>query len=427
MVEYLLRARWVNNMAIDNIARGIASKALHTSSQAGSGDMLASDYDNNNAVKNAGGVAQFVHNHISGVKSLIINLTEDEATSTYTADKTYDEIKSAYENGREVVINIDNKAVLPLMSAEFQATEGSFVFGYTKVQEGCTSIYTRGVSYYHTPTDDSWSDDDNICEPLLFVDQEPINVPVATPTLDEHATNKGYVDGALADATTTLESEISGKVPIVQAAEGTLKCYIQNGSKTDVCMISNSGMKNSIARYDNSGRLISSTIPTADSQLANKKYVDDTIATTTKGVVATTGGAISGDLQIGGSLTVAKTISALGTPTQDVDVATKGYTDTQISNAVADVIRKQSISVSANSSVNVELSNGVYLFAVADNAHGGLVHVAVYPDGVTISGLVNLNGWRCERVTGTNEVKLSNTATTNMDIYISSIGKGTYR
>lgn len=401
-------------MAIDNIARGIASKALHTASKAGSGDMLASDYDSNNAVKSAGGVAEFVHNHVSAVKNLIINLTEDTQTQNYTADKTYDQIKSAYENGREVLVNI-GKAVLPLMSAEFNGTSGSIIFGYTKVQADGSYVFTRAINYYHTDAEDVWSDADNTCEPLLLVGQDPIELPVATPTQNIHATTKEYVDTGLA-----------GKLSIVSAASGVLKAYVQNGEKADVCVVSNSGQGNSIVRYDAMGRVISSATPNHDTHLTNKKYVDSAINAATSDVITSAGGIISGDLQISGGLNVAKEITALE-PTQTNSVTTKDYVDTQIGNAVADVIRKQSIAVAPNSSVEVQLSNGVYLFSVADNSHGGLVHVAVYPDGTDINGLVNLNGWKCERISGSNGVKLTNIASINMDIYISSIGEGTYR
>lgn len=414
-------------MAIDNVARGIASKALHTASKAGSGDMLASDYDNNNAVKSAGGVAEFVHNHVSAVKNLIINLAEDATTQTYTADKTYDQIKSAYENGRELLVNIDNEAILPLMSADFNATTASFVFGYTKVQEDCASVYTRAISYYHTPTDDVWSDNDNFCEPLLLVGQDPINVPVATPKDDIHATNKVYVDDKITSATEAIDTKLAGKLSMVQADEGIIKAYVQNGAKADVCILSNAGKASCIARYDASGRLISNTSPSSNNHLANKKYVDEQITSAGKGYISSSGGSISGNLQIGGTLTVSKTISALGTPTQSVDVTNKDYVDTQISTSVADAVRKQSVAVAENSSVEVALSNGVYLLTVSDNSHGGLVCVSIYPDNMNINALVGLNNWKCEKTSTSDGVKLTNVATSSMDIYITSIGEGTYR
>ena len=410
-------------MAIDNIARGIASKALHTATQAGSGDMLSSDYDSNNAVKNAGGMSEFVHNHIDGIRNFIINLTEDSATQTYTTTITYDQIKSAYENGREVLVNIDNQAVLPLMSAEFYGTSGSFLFGYTQVQNGGAMVNTRAISYYHTDTEDVWSDVDESCEPLLLVGDEPIQLPIATPTESSHATTKEYVDGKLAE-----------KLTIVPTSEGLLKAYIQNGSKVDVCLISSSGLSNSIARYDGSGRLIVNATPSNNNHLTNKEYVDnaitavkDSISTVDKSKLSTAGGAISGNLQIGGTLTVTTSIATLGTPTNSVDVTTKGYVDTQIANSVNDTLRKESIAVSGNSSIEVKLSNGVYLFTVSDNAHGGLIYVAVYPDGMNIVGLVSVNGWKCEKLSASDGVKISNIASTNMTIYLTSIGEGLYR
>lgn len=163
------------------------------------------------------------------------------------------------------------------------------------------------------------------------------------------------------------------------------------------------------------GHLIDQTAPTENNHLTNKQYVD------TK--VAQTGGNISGDLMVGGSLTINGTGSVLGTPTQNVDIVNKGYLDSSIS----DVIRKSSVTVGANSNVNVPLSNGAYLLAVSDDMHGGLVFVSVYPSGETINGLVNLNNWKCERISSGSGVTLTNSATSDMAVYITSIGEGTYR
>ena len=410
-------------MAIDNVARGIASKALHTATQAGSGDMLSSDYDSNNAIKNAGGMSEFVHNHINNIKNFVISLTEDVTTQTYTATTTYDQIKSAYENGREVLVNIDNQAVLPLMSAEFYGTTGSFMFGYTQVQNGGAMVNTRAISYYHTDTEDVWSDVDESCEPLLLVGGNPIQVSVLTPTEASHATTKEYVDGKLAE-----------KLTIVPTNEGLLKAYIQNGSKVDVCLISNSGLSNSLARYDGGGRLIVNATPSSDNHLTNKKYVDsailsvnNSISTLSNDKLSKTGGAISGNLQIGGTLTVTGSLATLGTPTNGVDVTTKSYVDTQISNSISDTLRKESIAVSGNSSVEVKLSNGVYLLTVSDNAHGGLIYVAVYPDGMNIVGVVSVNGWKCEKLIASDGIRLTNITSTDMTVYLTSIGEGSYR
>ena len=248
-------------------------------------------------------------------------------------------------------------------------------------------------------------------------------VSVGTPTQSSHAINMGYlVQDVIADQPTQPHQiankdyvdSCTGKcVQAVISQTGVLKAYLQNGPKQDVCVVSDAGLVSSIARYTAKGHLIDQGVPTENNHLANKQYVDNVVKV----------GNFSGNVQVGGDLTINGTASVLKPPTQDVDIPNKGYVDASLS----DVVRKTKVAVSGNSSVNVPLSNGVYLLAVADNGHGGLVCVSVYPDGVTISGLVNLNGWTCTRTTGENSVTLKNTASSNMDVYITSIGEGTYR
>lgn len=252
---------------------------------------------------------------------------------------------------------------------------------------------------------------------------EYATVSVGRPTQSEHAINMGYLlEEGVADQPTQphqiankdyVDSCTSKCVKAVDSPNGVLKAYLQNGPRQDVCVVSDSGLVSSIARYTAKGHLIDQGAPTENNHLANKQYVDN---------VAKAGN-FSGNVQVGGDLTINGTASVLKPPTQDVDIPNKGYVDASLS----DVVRKTKVAVSGNSSVNVPLSNGVYLLTVADNGHGGLVCVSVYPDGVTISGLVNLNGWTCTRTTGENSVTLKNTASSNMEVYITSIGEGTYR
>lgn len=252
---------------------------------------------------------------------------------------------------------------------------------------------------------------------------EYATVSVGTPTQREHAINMGYlVQEVIADQPTQPHQiankdyvdSCTGKcVQVVDSPNGVLKAYLQNGSRQDVCVVSDTGFSSSIARYTAKGHLIDQSVPTENNHLTNKQYVDNVVKA----------GNFSGSVQVGGDLTINGTASVLKPPTQDVDIPNKGYVDASLS----DVVRKAKVAVSGNSSVNVPLSNGVYLLAVSDNGHGGLVCVSVYPDGVTISGLVNLNGWTCTRTTGENSVTLNNTASSNMEVYITSIGEGTYR
>ena len=252
---------------------------------------------------------------------------------------------------------------------------------------------------------------------------EYATVSVGTPTQDSHAINMGYLLGEAVADQPTQDHQIANKeyvdsctskcVKAVDSPNGVLKAYLQNGARQDVCVVSDAGLSSSIARYTAKGHLIDQGVPTENNHLANKQYVDNAVKA----------GNFSGDVQVGGDLTINGTASVLKPPTQDVDIPNKGYVDASLS----DVVRKTKVAVSDNSSVNVPLSNGVYLLAVADNGHGGLVCASVYPDGVTISGLVNLNGWTCTRTTGENSVTLKNTVASNMEVYITSIGEGTYR
>ena len=254
---------------------------------------------------------------------------------------------------------------------------------------------------------------------------EYVTVSVGAPTASEHAVNLGHLtQPLLSDAPASdecisnkkyVDDQVATRVPLATANQGQIKAYVQNGNKPDVCLVSDGGMALCVARYTAKGHLIDQTAPTENNQLANKQYVD------TK--VAQTGGNISGDLMVGGSLTINGIGAMMGTPTQNVDLVNKGYLDSSIS----DVVRKFSVTVGTNSSVNVQLSNGAYLLTVSDDMHGGLVFVSVYPSGETIEGLVNLNNWKCERINSGSGVTLTNSATSDMTVYITSIGEGTYR
>lgn len=254
---------------------------------------------------------------------------------------------------------------------------------------------------------------------------EYVTVSVGTPTAPEHAVNLGHLtQPILSDAPASddclsnkkyVDEQVATRVPLQSANQGQIKAYVQNGSKPDVCLVSDGGMALCLARYTAKGHLIDQSAPTENNHLANKQYVD------TK--VSQAGGNISGNLMVGGSLTVNGVGSVLGTPTQDVDIVNKGYVDA----ALTDVVRKSSVAVGANSSVNVSLSNGAYLLAVSDDMHGGLVFVSVYPFGETINGIVDVNNWKCDRISNGHGVTLTNSANSEMTVYITSIGEGTYR
>lgn len=535
-------------------------------------------------------------------RNFVIQLTENVNNKTYTADKTYVEIKSAFDAKENLVVRL-NSSEFSLMNVEFaNENEAGFTFGYTEVRASGQTIITRAIHYEHSPTQDSWADADVDTDlssylPLeggvmlgnLYLSADPIEdtqavtkqyvdehnmivrmsynetagidadksiqeissaslakkyihaelngdvfmltsisaadatfskieenkvtmityadnawtkseyellplkggkmdgninmnsnsitsiqklhvdgsapiyigsviepgvnaprlvgstggsaafvkassqseyVPVAVgnPSAPDHAVNlRQLTQEVLADAPTAdgciankkyVDDCVKTRLPIIQANQGQLKAYLQNGANPDTCIVSNSGTAQCIARYTANGHLIDQGQPTENNQLANKKYVDDKLAAYSN---------VSGNLQIAGDLTVNGSASVIKAPVNNVDIPNKGYVDTQINSAVADTVRKQSIEVGANSSVNVTLSNGVYLVTTSDNTHGGLTCVAVYPDGETITGLVNLNGWKCEKITSGKGINLTNVVGTSMTVYITSIGEGTYR
>lgn len=149
---------------------------------------------------------------------------------------------------------------------------------------------------------------------FVKADKQTDYVPVfvGTPTDNSHSANKKYVDDAVA-----------GRLPIVAAQTGQLKAYLQNGDTPDVCVVSDSGANSSIVRYTASGQVVVNPAPTENNHVANKKYVDDIAAKE----LPLTGGTISGNLMVGGNLSVSGTMSALQAPTSNTDVCNKGYVD----------------------------------------------------------------------------------------------------
>lgn len=69
----------------------------------GAGDMTKAEYDSSGAVANAGGIAAYVAANAGG-GALVVNITSSSGTSI--ADKTFDEIKAAYNAGKLVTAKV---------------------------------------------------------------------------------------------------------------------------------------------------------------------------------------------------------------------------------------------------------------------------------------------------------------------------------
>lgn len=347
-----------------------------------------------------------IFSNVSGTTSSYIEYTEG-AWSLRT--KTLFTTDGGKMSGN---IDMDGRSILKAQKIHIDG-QANLYLGSTIEQAG-----TQGVRLTSTTTGEA---------AFLKPDKQNVYAPVAvgTPTANNHAVTIGYLtNDILSDAPTSdgcisnkkyVDDQMATRVPLQTANQGQIKAYVQNGSKPDVCLVSDGGMALCIARYTTKGHLIDQTAPTENNHLANKQYVD------TK--VAQTGGNIFGDLMVGGSLTINGIGSMMDTPTQDVDLVNKGYLD----SSMIDVVRKSSVTVGANSSVNVSLSNGAYLLTVSDDMHGGLVYIAAYSTGMSITGLVGINNWACDRVSGSNTISISNGVSTDMTVYITSIGEGLYR
>lgn len=92
----------------------------------------------------------------------------DNQDGTYTANKTYVEIKTAYDSKENIAVEIDS-ARLPLMNVQFanSGNEAGFTFGYTQVTTDAQLVTTRAVHYLHSADGaDEWTDDIQTAEYL---------------------------------------------------------------------------------------------------------------------------------------------------------------------------------------------------------------------------------------------------------------------
>lgn len=135
-----------------------------------------------------------------GSENFVIQLTENSAEDTYTADKTWVEIKAAYDAKQNIVVRVDSSE-LQLMNAQFanNGNKAGFTFGYTEVQTGGQRVVTRAIQYSHDEDGDNWSGSDyeaNLSN-YLSLDGGIMNGALTLagePQEDSHAATKKYVD-----------------------------------------------------------------------------------------------------------------------------------------------------------------------------------------------------------------------------------------
>ena len=349
-------------------------------------------------------------------KNFVVNLTESDNGGIYTADKTYVQIKAAYDGEENIVIRV-NDSELPLMNASFANGNAAFIFGFTEAHVDGQLVTTRAIAYSHIDLTDTWEDADNEADLsqylLLSGGIMTGNIMLANePTNDNHPATKKYVDDNTAKC-----------VKLTTANAGTIKAYVQNGAKQDVCLVSSSGDGNAIVRYGAQGRITSKLEPTENTQVANKLYVDNQVKT----ALPLAGGSITSNLDIGGNLTVSGTATVSTIPTSDDSVANKQYVDTKVGTATTGMVNKKAITIASGKTINIPMTNGVYLVTVCDDKHKGLTCVSVYSSGEDLNDLVTISGWTCNKMpTNTRGITVTNDESTSMILYITSIGEGNY-
>lgn len=207
-----------------------------------SGDMTKEVFDPTSEVETGGGIPEYVKGN-SGI-FFTITLTES-SDGTYSADKTYSEIKAAYDSHKAIAVLLDSTAMLNLMNAEF-SSDGSagFTFGYTQAMADGSLVFTRGIHYLHTSDLDLWEDADSELDVTLY---EPRKVwkELITNTLTSAANYiefqfpQGY-DEYIVEIYTPMPDESSNAIIYPYSS------YSNNGTKTNIVLpqwLYQSGMK----------------------------------------------------------------------------------------------------------------------------------------------------------------------------------------
>ena len=210
-----------------------------------------------------------VFSHVSGVTS---------GTITYSDEVWTQSTKELYTTAGGKMsgnIDMDGRNIINAQKIHIDG-QANLYLGSTIEKDG-----TQGVRLTSTTSGEA---------AFLKPDKQNVYAPVAvgTPTANNHAVTIGYLtNDILSDAPASdgciankkyVDDQVATRVPLQSANQGQIKAYVQNGSKPDVCLVSDGGMALCIARYTAKGHLIDQTAPTENNHLANKQYVDTKVA-----------------------------------------------------------------------------------------------------------------------------------------------------
>lgn len=217
-----------------------------------------------------------IENKASQNTALVINLTENVNNGTYTADKTYSQIKQAFDNNKRllVMVNSTSEAQLPLLIAEFANNgDAGLTFGYTEVRTNGDFIVTRSIHLSHTEDTglDVW-EEKTLSEQYLKTTGGEITGNLEVTGTLQLGNNINMGSNSILNA---QKIHVDGDAPIyighVVETTDTNKPRLTGIVNTNEAAFVKSGSQNEYVP-------VRVAEPTSNDQAANKKYVDAKIA-----------------------------------------------------------------------------------------------------------------------------------------------------
>lgn len=226
-------------------------------------------------------------------KNFVINLTEQNAGQSYTADKTWVQIKAAFDASENLVVRL-NGSEMPLMSASMADNgNATLTFGYTELNDNDGNLVTRHIEYLHQGDEDTWTDVVYTGEFIKRAGDKMVGIlrVQESPTYEDEATSKKYVDARVLKVTFSRHSTagIVSDVDITNIDAAYIYGKIVIGELSgDIYVLTYSSATSCV--FSNVSGTTSSTIT----------YGENVWTQSTKTLFTTDGGKMSGNIDMDG-------------------------------------------------------------------------------------------------------------------------------
>lgn len=283
---------------------------------------------------------KYVDNSTEGLK-MAITLTEN-GDGTYTSDKTYDQIKAVYEANGVLIACVGNSQ-LPLMNGEV-GSDGGFglTFGYTIIKSGGQVVSTRSIHYFHTATQESWTEVDLNGEYLSSVFFDVTLTKDATAGLLSNKTTTEIKD-AIASGLTVRAIYNKSLIPLTFISNNTLIFTLISDSQSVTITCDNDVWTETVTKLlPLSGGAMDGNINMSGNSLLNVQkihvdgeapiYLGSTIETGVTNASRITGIAGGGAAVVRANTQNTYDPLFVAEPTNISHAATKGYVDSKITS-----------------------------------------------------------------------------------------------